>query len=139
MLNRSKLWAAVLLIAVFAAGVTVGGAAFSTWGPRDGAGDRSWERGDDRGRRPSYAERLETDLALTAEQREMVDTILARQQVDMQDLWRQMRPQFDALRDTIRAKIMDVLTDEQKQTYNELIERSSKRGERDRENQHNNR
>jgi len=78
MLNRSKLWAAVLLIAVFAAGVTVGGAAFSTWGPRDGAGDRSWERGDDRGRRPSYAERLETDLALTAEQREMVDTILAQ-------------------------------------------------------------
>jgi len=50
-----------------------------------------------------------------------------------------MRPQFDALRDTIRAKIMDVLTDEQKQTYNELIERSSKRGERDRENQRNNR
>lgn len=136
MLNRSKLWATVLLITVFAAGATVGGAAFSTWGPRDGAADRM-ERGDDRGRRPSYAERLETDLGLTAEQRETVDTILAQQQLDMQELWRQMRPQFDALRDTIRSKIMDVLTDEQKQTYNELIERSRRRGERDRENQHN--
>jgi Spy/CpxP family protein refolding chaperone len=136
MLNRSKLWATVLLITVFAAGATVGGAAFSTWGPRDGAGDRM-ERGDDRGRRPSYAERLETDLGLTSEQREMVDTILAQQQLDMQELWRQMRPQFDALRDTIRSKIMDVLTDEQKQTYNELVERSRRRGERDRENQHN--
>jgi len=135
MLNRSKLWATVLLITVFAAGAAVGGAAFSTWGPRDGVGDRM-QRGDDRGRRPSYAGRLETDLGLTAEQREMVDTILAQQQLDMQELWRQMRPQFDALRDTIRSKILDVLTDEQKQTYNELIERSRKRGERDRENQH---
>ncbi len=136
MLNRSKLWAAVLLITVFAAGVTVGGAAFSAWGKRDGDIDRR-ERVDERERRPSYAERLEADLGLTAGQREMVDTILARRQVEMRELWQEMRPQFDALRDTIRNKIMDVLTDEQKQAYNELLERSSRRGDRDRENEHN--
>ncbi len=135
MLNRSKLWATVLLITVFAAGVTVGGAASSAWGAGDGDGDGSG-RGDDRARRSSYAERLESDLGLTAAQREMVDTILARRQVDMRELWQEMRPQFDALRDTIRSKIMDVLTDEQRQTYNELIESSNRRGDRDRENQH---
>ena len=92
----------------------------------------------DRSRPPSYAERLEADLSLTAAQRAAVDTILARRESDMQDLWREMQPRLDALRDTIRTKIMDVLDDEQQQKYRELLERSRHRGERDRENRNQN-
>ena len=56
----------------------------------------------------------------------------------MAELWRDVRPKFDALRDTIRTKIMDVLTEEQQQKYRELLDHGSRRGERDRENRNHN-
>jgi Spy/CpxP family protein refolding chaperone len=52
----------------------------------------------------------------------------------MEAFWQEVRPKFDALRDTIRIKIMDVLTEEQQQKFRELLEHGSRRGERDREN-----
>jgi hypothetical protein len=135
MLNRSKLWATGLLVAVFLTGAAVGGGITQTWVRNDSAPDRGERTSPDRGRPPpSYAARLEADLELTSAQREAVDTILARRESDMQELWQEMQPRFDALRDTIRAKIMDVLNDEQQQRFRELLERGRHRGDRDREN-----
>jgi Spy/CpxP family protein refolding chaperone len=73
-------------------------------------------------------------LDLTESQQAEVESILARRESDMAALWQDVRPKFDALRDTIRTKIMDVLTEEQQQKYRELLEHGSRRGERDREN-----
>ena len=133
MLNRSKLWATGLLVAMFVTGAAVGGGMSQAWGGNsdnaDGGGRDSTES-----ERPSYAERLEAHLDLTESQRSAVDSILARQESDMAEFWQEVRPKFDALRDTIRTKIMDVLTEEQQQKYRELLEDGSRRGERDREN-----
>ncbi|UCD24125.1 MAG: hypothetical protein JSW51_14035 [Gemmatimonadota bacterium] len=133
MLNRSKLWATGLLIAMFVTGAAVGGGMSQAWG---GESDDTRDQGREGGERarPSYVERLTAHLELTESQQADVKLILARRESDMRALWEEVRPKFDALRDTIRVKIMDVLTEEQQQKYRELLEHSSRRGERDREN-----
>ena len=133
MLNRSKLWATGLLVAMFVTGAAVGGSMSQAWEGNSGNADDSGQGSTDR-ERPSYAERLEAHLDLTESQRSAVDSILARQASDMEAFWQEVRPKFDALRDTIRIKIMGVLTEEQQQKYRELLEHGSRRGERDREN-----
>ena len=133
MLNRSKLWATGLLVAVFVTGAAVGGGMSQAW---RGNGDDTGDTGGDGSNRerPSYVERLAGHLDLTESQQVEVQSILARRESDMAELWQDVRPKFDALRDTIRTKIMDVLTEEQQQKYRELQEHGSRRGERDREN-----
>ena len=93
MLNRSKLWATGLLVAVFVTGAAVGGGMSQAWGGN--------------GQIPES---------------------------EMAELWQEVRPKFDALRDTIRIKIMDVLTEEQQQKYRDLLAHGSRRGERERDN-----
>jgi Spy/CpxP family protein refolding chaperone len=133
MLSRSKVWAAALLLAVFAAGATVGAAVITAWNPLKPSVSRSGGRGDhDRGRRPSYAERLQLELNLTTEQRAAVDAILEEREAEMRELWAQMKPQYDALRETVRTEIMEVLDPEQQERFRALIERSRSRGERER-------
>ena len=133
MLNRSKLWATGLLVAMFVTGAAVGGGMSQAWGGNSGNAD---DEGQDstNSDRPSYVERLAAHLDLTESQQAAVESILARRESDMAELWQGVRPKFDALRDTIRTKIMDVLTEEQQQKYRELLDRGSRRGERDREN-----
>ena len=133
MLNRSKLWATGLLVAMFVTGAAVGGGMSQAW---VGNGDNTGEGGQDGTdrERPSYVERLTTHLELTEDQQAEVESILARRESDMAELWQEVRPRYDALRDTIRTKIMDVLTEEQQQKYGELLEHGSRRGERDRDN-----
>lgn len=117
MLNRSKLWAAALLFAVFAAGIAVGGAASAAWGDPRGS-----EATD--GRRGRYAERLQQELALSQEQRDSVDAILARRKAAMRALWSEIEPRFDSLRTAIRAEIATLLDAEQTEAYRALIARS---------------
>ena len=137
MLNRSKLWATGLLVAMFVTGAAVGGGMSQAWGgATDDTSDRSRERSERD--RPSYVERLTAHLDLTESQQVEVKSILDRRESDMAALWEEVRPKFDALRDTIRTKIMDVLTDEQQQKYRDLLEHSSRRGERERDSRNHN-
>jgi hypothetical protein len=133
MFNRSKLWATGLLVAMFVTGAAVGGGMSQAWrGDGDNAGSTGRDSPDRA--RPSYVERLTAHLDLTESQQVEVESIVARRESDMAELWLDVRPKFDALRDTIRTKIMDVLTEEQQQKYRELLDHGSRRGERDREN-----
>jgi hypothetical protein len=133
MFNRSKLWATGLLVAMFVTGAAVGGGMSQAWrGDGDNAGSKGRDSPDRA--RPSYVERLTAHLDLTESQQVEVESIVARRESDMAELWLDVRPKFDALRDTIRTKIMDVLTEEQQQKYRELLDHGSRRGERDREN-----
>jgi hypothetical protein len=115
MMDSSRLWAATLLLAVFAAGAVFGGVASRALGIGD-----------------PTPEVLEIELTLTMEQRAEVDSILQRQQSEMQLLWSQMRPQFDALREGVREQIMAILYEDQQARYRELIARSDRRGDRER-------
>jgi hypothetical protein len=136
MLNRSKLWAAGFLLAVFAAGGAVGGAVTASWGDNASSSDERRHDRNERSRRGgSYAERLEAALGLNQEQRATVDTILDRQQTAMRDLWTEYSPRFDSLRQDVRSQIMEILDEGQQEEYRELVARSDRR--RDREGREN--
>ena len=121
MLNRSKVWAVVLLLAAFVAGIAVG------------VGAQSARRGP----RPSYVDRLSTDLALTPAQRDSVAAILERYDDAMHELWNEVRPRMDTIRLDIRERIMTVLTPDQQEAYRALTQRidsvrAAREGQRDR-------
>ena len=95
MLTRSRLQAAILLVATFAAGAVVGGAASAAWG-----------RGPDSRRRDhGFAAVLQRELTLTPSQRDSVQAILRRYDPEMRAVWDAMRPRFDSLRAKIHADI----------------------------------
>jgi len=138
MLNRSRLWAMTLLLAVFAAGVAIGG---PTWNAlsndgQDERGRRESTDQRDRGRSDgdghSYSDHLQEAVNLTAHQRSAVDSILNESQSEMRDVWRGMRAQIDTLRQGVSVEIMQLLDEEQQMRYRELIARSNRRGDRER-------
>ncbi|HEX9728409.1 MAG TPA: hypothetical protein VGA37_07900 [Gemmatimonadales bacterium] len=113
MLNRSKLYALLLLLGVFVTGTVVGGAVSAAWGDR--AAKRTGNA--DRPPRRSYAERLEQELGLDAGQRDSIVEILRRNQEAMRDLWTETRPRMDTIRSNVRSEILSLLTDEQREAY----------------------
>jgi len=119
MLHRSKLYAAGLLAAVFAAGVAVGtGVSAAASDRRDDARDRRTAE------RPSYAERLEQELALNPVQRDSVDRILAAYEDSMSAMWTELRPRMDALRTSIRQNVADLLDSTQQESYRAYMHRT---------------
>lgn len=116
MFNKSKSLAIALLVATFAVGAVVGTAVSAAW-----AGDEGHRN---RGKRHSYAERLQGELALTPVQRESVDAILQRRQDAMRLIWETVEPRFDSLRTQIRGEIVAQLDAEQQAKYGELIAKS---------------
>jgi hypothetical protein len=132
MTNRSKTLAVSLLLATFVMGVAIGAVGSAAWGDRAERQRRPPQR-----ERPSYAEILQQELALTAEQRDSVEAILARREQAMQEIWQQMGPRFDSLRTQIRVDIGQMLDSTQSVKYQDMITRSEqRRGERDRGTEH---
>jgi hypothetical protein len=133
MLNRSKLWASVLLLSVFAAGGAIGGVASAAWDwSRDSEDTTHRDRSNREDRsRGGYAERLEAILSLTPTQRAEVDSILARQQRAMRELWEEVNPKFDNLRHEVRVQITEILDEVQRERYSELVAESDRRRERE--------
>ena len=118
MLNRSKTWAGMVLVAAFASGIVVGGAATTAWAAR-------------RVHRPSYAERIQGELRLTTGQRDSVDAILRSFQPSLSTAWQTVQPAvhvYYASRDSIfgqvRARIAAQLTPEQRQQFQVLNTRA---------------
>lgn len=119
MLHRSKLYAAGLLAAVFAAGIAVGtgvsAAASDNRGDRDGRERRS---------RESYADRLGRELILTPVQRDSVDRVLDTYQDSMSAMWARMRPRMDSIRVNIRRDIGVLLDSAQQERYRDYVHRT---------------
>jgi hypothetical protein len=139
MLNRSKLWATTLLVGVFAVGIVLGGPAWSALRDNE-RNDRSRRGGssESRGREHrSYSDHLQDELNLTVEQRAAVDSILALSQSDMRTAWRDLRARIDTLRQNVAEEIMLRLDEEQQTVYREMLERSRRRGDRERESREN--
>ena len=118
MLNRSKTWAGMVLLAAFASGLVVGGAATTAWAAR-------------RVHRVSFAERLQGELRLTSVQRDSVDVILKSFQPRLSAAWQAFQPAvgaYHASRDSIfgqaRARIAAQLTPEQRLKYQDLNARA---------------
>lgn len=126
MFNRSRAWAAGLLVAAFAAGVAVGAATRAF-----GSGEQEG-RERDRGPRLSYIERLDRDLQLRPTQRDSIAAILERHNATNRDISRRARESFDTLRLRVRSEIMNVLDAPQQELYRTINARNdSLRAERE--------
>lgn len=122
MARSSTARATYLLIAAFVGGGLVGGAAVMMV-------DRA--NHDRRGgsqSRPSYVDRLTTELGLTSEQRAAVEGILQRHIPRMDSLWAAMRngPELLAVQQAIRDDIRSQLTAEQQERYTAMLDRQER-------------
>ncbi|HTL04343.1 MAG TPA: periplasmic heavy metal sensor [Gemmatimonadales bacterium] len=119
-MTRSRSGAALLLIGTFVIGALLGGALTAM------ADHRAHKR-------PSYVDRLATDLGLSQAQKDSVQAVLERHQPAMDSLWQLIRPQFQSERQLIRNEISTLLSDEQKTRYTQLQRQDSlRRAEMDR-------
>lgn len=119
-MTRSRSGAALLLLGAFVMGGLIGGALTAM------ADHRAHKR-------PSYVDRLASDLTLSGAQRDSVQAILERHQPAMDSLWQAIRPQFQSERQLIRNEISAQLSAEQRAKYAQLQRQDSlRRAEMDR-------
>jgi Spy/CpxP family protein refolding chaperone len=113
---------ALLLIVTFAAGAAAG-IAIDRWlvatqsSPE--AGELRAER-EGRGRQTTI-ERFADELGLTEEQRELIAPILVDTRARMSEVFDRVRPEYDVVVDSARARIEALLTPEQVQMYRQLL------------------
>jgi|SRR6478736_4749304 Spy/CpxP family protein refolding chaperone len=105
--------AVVLLLAVFVAGILVGGA-LSEWRP--------WGHGPGRDANGMVAH-LTEDLDLTPAQADSITAVLDRWRPQMDSAWAEVRPRIETVRAKIRSDIAAQLTTEQQAKYEELMKR----------------
>lgn len=129
-MTKSRASAAALLVAMFVLGGLVGGAATRM-------ADQKGHRREGRPPRPTFVDRLTSDLGLNDSQRDSVQMVLDRHQPAMDSLWATVRlqfgPQMQAERQKIRNEISRFLTPEQQAKYAGLQRQDSlRRAEGDR-------
>jgi Spy/CpxP family protein refolding chaperone len=123
--GRSKAWALGLLVGVLLLGA-VAGAAVDRVLLRDAAVTQTRERRDgDRDRRTRYIDWLTAELGLTEQQRAQVDAIVERNREQVAALWQETRPRYEELQSHLRQEIREILNDEQRAKYQELLEKQA--------------
>lgn len=127
MFGRTRLVGFALLAATFIAGALAGAAVDRLVEDTQVEDDRA-ERSDDGERvRPHIIDRV--DLSDT--QRAAIDSILKQRAIRMRSLWREVAPRMDAITDSAKSEIMDILTPEQQAEYERMLERRRDDGRRD--------
>jgi Spy/CpxP family protein refolding chaperone len=116
--NKSKLWIALALVLVFAAGVTLG-----VFGGRWLLAKRPPERRPDA---PSQ-ERWSKDLGLTAEQQTTIHEIFKKYDERIKGLRTDFNKNLGEMRDAMRKDIDAVLTPEQRQKMAAMIQKMEQR------------
>ena len=114
-MNKSKLVATGLLLAVFISGLIAGGAASAL-------ADRDEENDTGRTRRP-YTEVLQEKLSLTEGQRDSIETILHGWRTSVHTLYEERDRRLGVIRKDTRAEIVSVLDESQSELYQQMISR----------------
>jgi hypothetical protein len=125
---RPRLLALVALLIAAVGGVAVGIAFDRTmWESRRLgflARGTAFRPPPDRHPRRELLDRLDAKLDLTGEQRLRVDSVLARREADMRALRDQVRPRFDSIASRTRGDLLQILTPDQRERFEELGRRS---------------
>jgi hypothetical protein len=116
MLNRSKTWAVVLLVATFVTGLVVGASVRAIWAR--GADPSSHSRGPER-----MLASLTAELRLTPSQHDSVGAILQRSWAEGNAVWDAMRPHFDSIRERMDSNVVRQLTADQAAKYRDHVTR----------------
>ena len=123
--GRTRLVGFGLLVATFLVGALAGAAVDRVLSADEPDGRTRAERED--GDRRSYViDRVE----MTAEQRASIDAILERRSERMRAVWHEAEPRLDAITDSARAEIMQVLDPEQRAQYEQKLEERRARREK---------
>ncbi len=128
---KRSLQAKLLVLAVFVAGLLSGAVIANVYEERVQGDERRVESNNryrDRGRDHNH-QSFEDYLGLTPEQRDQLSGILEDSRDGYRELRARTRPEYQAIRDASRERIRGILTDEQRERYEEWINR-----EREREN-----
>lgn len=126
MFGRMRLLGVGLLAATFVAGALAGAAVdrvLNAGEPEAVEQDRG--RDDDR-RRSHVVDRIE----MSDEQRSEIDEILEGRSARMRAVWREVSPRLEAITDSARVEIMEVLTPEQRAEYERKLKERRKPGSR---------
>jgi hypothetical protein len=118
MLNRSRTWAVVFLVATFAAGITVGAGGRALWVRYASAAALDRTRGLDR-----MMDELNAELRLGPAERDSVRAILQRHRTRMTAVWETVRPRFDSMRAQMDSEVSRQLTPEQQVKYRDHVTR----------------
>ena len=110
--SRSKSLALMFLLGAFLTGGAIGFAA-----------DRAMMAKKPYAQVLSPRDELARVLGLTSEQRDSLNAILDWRNAEDRELTRPLRPMFDANRDSARVLIMNQLSEEQKQSFRDFLER----------------
>lgn len=121
--ERVRLLGLGVLAVTFIAGA-LAGAAIDRVVSEETGGESRVERRDD-GRERSY---IIDRVDMSDAQRSAIDSILDRRVHRMRAVWREVEPQLDAITDSARSEIMQVLTPEQRAEYESMLDR--RRGDR---------
>lgn len=125
--GRTRLVGFGLLIATFLVGALAGAAADRVLSADQPDGKARAER--EEGEQRSYViDRVD----MSPEQRASIDAILERRSERMRAVWHEAEPRLDAITDSARADIMQVLTPEQRAQYERKLEERRARREKDR-------
>lgn len=71
--------------------------------------------------------RLTRELELTAEQHDQLEAVLANNRERADAYWKTSRGEYTALREEFRAAIRSVLTEPQREQFNQLLQRDEER------------
>lgn len=114
---RFKIWLA--LLGVFALGAMTGGALDRVHCLRSHHG----ERGGREGGGDVFFQALQSELALTDEQSNVVRGIIDKTRTEYRALRDEVRPRYDAVRQRERAAIRAMLTEDQQQKFDQMTAR----------------
>jgi len=110
-------------VMTFILGILVGGAGVLFYGWHFGR----WHRGYDKDR---IVRHMTRELRLSEPQAQQISRIMEESGKRFEELRRQHRPQFDALRKESRDRIRQVLTPEQAAKFDEMVRRLDERRKR---------
>lgn len=127
MFGRMRLLGVGLLAATFVAGALAGAAVDRVLNAGEpDAVERDRGRDDDDRRRSYVVDRIE----MSDEQRSDIDEILEGRSARMRAVWREVSPRLEAITDSARVEIMEVLTPEQRAEYERKLKDRRKPGSR---------
>ncbi|MEW5977779.1 MAG: hypothetical protein AB1898_18450 [Acidobacteriota bacterium] len=130
-ISRTKSKALMLMVAVFLLGAVVGASLATSYLSRSFAHVEGKSEPAGKDKKAKLIEKFRTELGLSVEQTEAVQSIMAESHKQFEALHHSVRPQFEKIRDEMRAEIREVLKGDQLQKFEAMNQAYDERRKRE--------
>jgi Spy/CpxP family protein refolding chaperone len=127
--TRLKIW--LVVIGVFVLGAVTGASLDSLYRLRANGNGRGPEARGERRNKEDIFERMKSDLNLSDQQATEIRSILDQARNEYRQLRTEVRPRYDAARQSARTKIRALLTPEQQQKFDAKVAAHDARRDRE--------